>query len=137
MKKFFKIVALIVVLLLVAYGAYYFRYSKSAPVAANCVQSGAAETTITYNAQKKFDPPCVTILSGSKIIWSNQSGSPLSLGADPHPIHTGNRELTNNQFVLDIKNGGSFDVTLTKKGSFGYHNHLAPWDMGTVVVKWY
>ena len=135
MKTFFKILGVIILLLAATYAFYYFRYSKSAPIAANCVQSSEVETMVIYTADKKFSPPCVAISSGSKIKWINQSGSPLSLGADPHPIHSGNRELTNGEFVLDIKNGDSADVTLTKKGSFGYHNHLAPWNMGTVVVK--
>lgn len=121
--------------LLVAAGAYIYIYSQPKTVTSDCVLSNGLEATITYTEQHTFSPSCVIISSVSKVLWVNKSAGNLDIGADPHPIHTGNREVSGGKFVLNIAPNQTSEVTLTKTGSFGYHNHLRPWDTGTIVVK--
>lgn len=97
-------------------------------------QPAAEEVTITYT-DRGFEPSFSVVKSGGKIIWVNSSSSELQIGTDPHPSHTGNKEITGNQFVLTIEPGASETVTVEEKGTFGFHNHLISDDTGSVAVK--
>lgn len=92
------------------------------------------EVTITYT-DTGFSPDSVVVKSGGKINWVNNSSGQLQLGADPHPSHTGNKEITGNQFVLTLEKGEKETVIVEKKGVFGYHNHLISGDSGSVKVE--
>ncbi len=90
--------------------------------------------TITFT-DSGFSPSTVTVKSGGKITWTNNSQSAIQVASNPHPTHTDNSELTNGGYTLAVAAGASVTVTVTKTGSWGYHNHLAPSVGGTVVVK--
>ncbi len=90
--------------------------------------------TITYS-DSGFSPAAATVKNGGKIIWVNSSSSQIQIGVNPHPSHTGNRMITKGQFTLDLNAGAQTEVTVTETGTFGYHNHLAPADTGTVTVE--
>lgn len=96
--------------------------------------SAVEEVTITYT-DKGFSPDSAVVKSGGKITWVNNSSGQLQVGADPHPSHTGNKEITGNQFVLTLEKGEKETVTVEKKGTFGYHNHLIAGDSGSVKVE--
>jgi plastocyanin len=99
---------------------------------ANCpVQT---DPTISYTGSA-FEPACVKVASGTKVTWKNTSSQELQLGANPHPSHTGNREVSNNLFTLDIPAGGTDSSQLTTKGQHGFHNHLNPGVTGLIVVQ--
>ena len=48
------------------------------------------EITITDSG---FSPKTVEISAGSTITWVNNTGSEVQIAANPHPVHTGNREV--------------------------------------------
>ena len=52
-----------------------------------------SELTITYT-DSGFSPETAIIKSGGKVTWVNKSSGDLQVGANPHPVHTGNKELT-------------------------------------------
>ncbi len=81
-----------------------------------------------------FSPETVTIKSGSQITWINKSSKTVEIGADPHPAHTGNREVSGGKFVLTLLPGQQETVIVSKIGTFGYHNHIMPVERGTIVV---
>jgi len=93
-----------------------------------------SELTITYT-KDGFSPETAVIKANGKLTWMNSSDSEIQIGADPHPSHTGNREGTDESFVLTLGPGESKTVTLEKKGTFGYHNHLSPSNSVTIEVK--
>lgn len=89
--------------------------------------------TITYNGSV-FSPVSATVPSGGKVTWVNNSSKELQVGSTPHPVHTDNQEVSGGKYTLDIKAGQSATVAVTKKGTWGYHNHLNPSVRGTLGV---
>lgn len=61
----------------------------------------------------------------------NDSSSALDFDSDPHPVHTDNPQLN----AGPIEPGQSKTVTLTNKGTWGFHNHDAPSEHGTITVQ--
>jgi plastocyanin len=91
-------------------------------------------TTITYT-NNGFSPTTVTIKSGETIRWINESDRDVEIGANPHPIHTGNKEVSGGEFVLKLAPGESSTVTITKTGENKYHDHLRSAFGGTIIVE--
>jgi plastocyanin len=89
-----------------------------------------SSTTITYS-DSGFSPATLTVKAGTTVTVKNDSSSSLQFSSDPHPVHTDNPEL--NMGVLAP--GKSDTFTVTKTGTWGYHNHLNPSDTGTIVVQ--
>ncbi len=81
------------------------------------------------------NPAQVTVKSGQTVTWTNNSSKTVQVASNPHPTHTANRELSNGQSVLDLASGKSASVTLTKTGTWGFHDHLNPSTVGTVIVQ--
>jgi len=89
-----------------------------------------SSTTISYDGSS-FSPSTVTVKAGSSIIVKNASSSSLDFDSDPHPTHTDNPELN----IGNISPGKSVTITVNKKGTWGYHNHLNSSQHGTLVVQ--
>src|SRR3989344_6543283 len=81
-----------------------------------------AEITFTFS-DNGVNPSNATIKSGQAINWVNSSSSQVQIPSDPHPTHTDNRELANGEATLVLAPGASTTVTLTKKGTWGFHDH--------------
>lgn len=81
------------------------------------------ETTITYT-ETGFSPSEVALKNGGRITWVNKSNREVKIGANPHPVHTGNREVSGGEFTLNLKPGDQKTVVVSKVGTFGYHNDL-------------
>lgn len=88
------------------------------------------DATITYT-DSGFSPSKITVKSGSKVTIKNETSRALQFNSDPHPVHNGNQELN----VDLVPSGQTKTFTVTKKGSFGYHDHLDPSKVGTIVVE--
>lgn len=124
-------------------GAWYF-YSKgqnssttattsTTPTPTGATQnppSTAAAVTITFTSAG-FSPTTVTVQSGGKLTVINNSSGAISFNSNPHPTHIDNSELN----IGTIGPGESKTVTLTKTGTWGYHNHLNPSQGGTIIVQ--
>lgn len=93
-----------------------------------------SQVTITYNGSV-FSPSLTTVSSGGKVTWVNNSSRELQIASNPHPVHTDNQEVSGGQFTLDIDPGQSSTVTVTKKGTWGHHDHLNPANRGTLTVQ--
>lgn len=93
-----------------------------------------SEVTITYNGSN-FSLTSATVASGGKVTWVNSSSKQLQLGSNVHPVHTDNQEISGGKYTLDIAAGQSSSVTVTKKGAWGYHDHLSPTVKGTLTVE--
>jgi len=97
-------------------------------------QTQTAAGTVTFS-DSGVSPSTVTIKSGESLTWVNNSSKSVQVGSANHPTHTLNRELTSGEFVTELAPGASATVTLTKKGTWGYHNHLDPSVTDKVVVE--
>lgn len=77
-----------------------------------------------------FSPPSITLVPGDTIRWHNNSTGDLMLRSNPHPGHTEFPALN-----ADVASGAQFSFTFSGPASFGYHNHNAPTNSGTVLVQ--
>jgi plastocyanin len=65
----------------------------------------------------------------------NEGVNSLNVGIDPHPSHTGTKEISNGQFVLPVNRYEEATSTLTTKGEHAYHDHNNPGAKGVIVVQ--
>ena len=124
--------------LLLASCKQYGSNSNQQPTASNTAQavSSSTKNTVTISETANgFEPAIVTVKSGNSITWTNNTGGKVQIASDPHPTHTANPELTGGEFVIDLEAGGSKTVTVTKTGTWGYHDHLKPSVRGKVTVE--
>lgn len=111
------------------------KSTESSNTSSTSETQAASDLTIIYT-DNGFSPETATVKSGGKIIWKNSSSSSeLQVGVNPHPSHTGDREITGGDFVVTVSPGESKSITVEKKGTFGYHNHLSAGDSGSVTVE--
>lgn len=89
-----------------------------------------ADVTITYNGQS-FALSSSSVKSGGTVKIVNSSDGDLRFQSNPHPAHTDNPELN----VGDVAAGESTTITLTTKGTWGFHNHLDHTQTGTITVE--
>ena len=94
--------------------------------------ASAATVTLTDSG---ITPAQVTIKSGESITWVNNGTKKIQLASDPHPTHTANPEVSGGQFVVEVAPGASTTTTLTKAGTWGFHDHLNPAVRGKVTVE--
>lgn len=86
--------------------------------------------TITFNGLG-FSLSAVSVKSGDTIAIKNNSSQTIEFNSNPHPIHTDNSELN----VGRIPPGETLSVKLTRKGAWGYHDHLNSSRVGTITVN--
>jgi len=131
-----------VVILVVVVGAAAYLLTRPKAASPSVVSGsgcsamlGQATVDITYTEANEFSPKCVQVSAETKLVYHNDSKGPLQIGADPHPIHDGNKELSNGEFVLEVPEGGTASSVVHKTGTFGLHNHLNSGATATVEVK--
>lgn len=96
-------------------------------------QKGKSEqlkNTITLSEQG-FLPQKLIVKAGTKVVWQNNSGQNAQINSNPHPTHTAYPPLN----LGSIGDGETLELTFTKPGIYGYHNHLNPSEMGYVIVE--
>ena len=79
-----------------------------------------------------FEPSSLTIKAGDTVTFENKSGDDFWPASNVHPTHLLYPGFDAKKPILD---GGTYSFTFTKKGSWGYHNHLTPDIQGTIVVQ--
>ena len=140
-------IGVIILLLVVGGAAVVFGMSKQATQKTNTVnqvsdknpalmpastadQNKTPAATITYT-DDGLSPAKTTVKSGEVVKVVNNSSQSLEFSSDPHPVHTKDTDL--NQQVLAP--GQSQVFTVTKKGTFGYHDHLNATKTGTITIE--
>lgn len=139
MSKAAKLIAALAVTLLIVGGAYLLfsgdQDSSDTPSRESQGQSQGStdktpSLTITYT-DKGFQPAAATVKAGEAVRITNNSQADLEFASDPHPAHTENEELN----AGDIMPGQSAVFEVSKKGSWGFHNHYNADDTGTLTVE--
>lgn len=87
--------------------------------------------TVTYT-DSGFSPSTMTIKLGQKVIFKNNGSVPIEPASNNHPTHNIYSEFDANSPVAA---GGTYEFTFTKRGTWGYHNHLNSSETGTIVVE--
>jgi len=86
------------------------------------------EIIVTENG---FEPTTITVKTNDLVIWKNESGNEATVNSDPHPEHNEFMDLNLGKFP----DGFSMQTQFKTPGTYKYHNHLNPEQMGTVIVK--
>ncbi|MBI3385857.1 hypothetical protein HY031_02100 [Candidatus Gottesmanbacteria bacterium] len=92
--------------------------------------AAAAKIVVTYT-DNGFDPGTTTVKKGTTVRFINKSSGPMWVASNPHPTHTA---LPGFDELGGAQGGETYEYTFTTVGSWGYHNHLAPGDIGKVIV---
>jgi len=132
--------------LVVLGGVFWFMQkdkTANAPAATNTTQTTTPATssdtsttetasaqTITY-ANSGFSPATITVKVGEEITVVNNSGNDLDFASDDHPTHTKESEMN----IGVVSEGGSKTFSISKTGTWGYHNHDNASHTGTIVVQ--
>lgn len=104
--------------------------TQQTPASSTENQDQQVAATISYT-DNGFSPDTVTVKSGDAIRIENKSSSPLSFNSGDHPTHTKDSELN----VGNVPQGGNKTFTVTKKGTWSFHNHDNAADTGTIIVE--
>lgn len=129
MKKF--IIGLVAVI--VIGGGGYLALHKSPsnqPQITNSAASSTGSSAITFDGSQ-FSPATLTVKSGTEVTIKNTSSGDLQMDSNPHPVHTDDTDLNVGLFSA----GQSKTFTVTKTGSFGYHDHLDPSIQGQITIE--
>ena len=143
-----NILILVIVIAVVGGGFFLFKsftQKSAAPVVTTKTSTDGATSssqsnqdssplTITYT-NSGFSSAGASVKSGGSITWVNKGDKEIQIGANPHPVHSGNREITGGGFVITLQPGQQTTVTVNKVGSFDYHNHLNSSQGGTINVE--
>ncbi len=115
---------------LVYFAAYYFiSYRRATSVSPQLPTPPTVQTIqITPSG---YQPKTLTIKLGDVVSWTNQSSVTANVSSNPHPTHSDYPPLN----LGDIPPGGSVSITFRKVGTYNYHNHLSPDQLGTVIVQ--
>lgn len=139
-----KKILLIIIILIVALGAFTFLGNKKTSPTNSTKQSGSMKTqgtkpTQTLNNQvvnvilgdSGFVPKDITVKAGSRVVWINKSGKNATVNSYTHPTHLLYPFLNLGEFA----NATTVQVVVDKIGKYSYHNHLNPNETGTITVE--
>jgi plastocyanin len=102
-----------------------------APSNTSTPTADAEKTAILTYTDSGFSPSTVTVKAGGQVTVKNNSSSAIEVASDPHPVHTENPELNQDQLAA----GESQTFTVTKTGTFGIHNHLDSSKTANITVQ--
>lgn len=92
------------------------------------IDTTAEIIVITYS-DDGFTPKEINVVQGQTVRFVNESGGNMWVASNVHPTHTILSEF-------DQKStGDSYEFQFNDTGSWGYHNHVSPGKVGTVVVE--
>ena len=128
MKKYMKVVIAVTVVCLVSGGVAYGIFEKTKR---HVVPREALDGKTMIITEDGFTPDSLRVAVGTTIKFINNDTYWHWPASDPHPSHTFYSELDPR---APIKPGTTWEVTLTKSGSWGIHDHLAPYITGTITV---
>ncbi len=146
-------IVIIVVLILVAIGAYYLVFSNPAAnqnmyaptptettvsEMTTMVPSPSSGTAISITtkvstasdvqatiANFKFVPETITVKAGTQVTWTNEDSAPHTVTSDTGTMLNSPR----------LAQGDSYSFTFTTPGTYAYHCAVHPMMKGTVIVK--
>ncbi len=90
-----------------------------------------AGTVVTY-ANGSFSPSVLTVALGTTVTFKNGSLVPVWIASNPHPTHEGYPGLDS---MMEVAAGREYSFTFTRRGIWGYHNHLDRTEGATIVVQ--
>lgn len=110
------------------------------------VQIGISKTYDVIYTDSGYAPSELAIKAGDTVTFKNQSSHNMWTASAMHPSHTMYSGTSLQQHCPDTANtsfdeckndqpGTSWSFTFTKKGTWGYHNHVAANRFGKIIVE--
>ncbi|KKT73460.1 MAG: hypothetical protein UW69_C0064G0005 [Microgenomates group bacterium GW2011_GWA2_44_7] len=96
----------------------------------NPLENMANPVTVSHQ-NSVFSPASVKIKAGQAVKFINEDTNPVWIASGPHPSHT---NYPGFDALKGMAKGESYLFVFNKVGTWGYHNHLAPGEKGTVEV---
>ena len=156
-----KVIAIIVVLVAIAGGVYYFTAKNVespedgiAPVSNNMPVPGeegvdemivnddsdktvdgglaAEKIVVTIGADGKFTPNTIKIKKGETVTWKNNTSQFIWPASAIHPTHLIYPEFDSKKGIAP---GSEYSFKFDKAWSWKYHDHLKPSAFGTIEVS--
>lgn len=115
--------AVLLILACMAAGCSSYQ-TPSTPATTQVPSTGASTITIKNFA---FDPPALTVKTGTGVTWVNQDGAPHAIVSDtgaPAPFSSDT-----------LSTGASYKFTFTQPGTYTYHCSIHPSMKGTIIVQ--
>ncbi len=134
-----KSVTIGVVIVLVIGGGYLFLNKDSVYVSSGNSNSSATNqtstdvkvaATINYS-NNGFSPISTVVKAGDVVAVTNNSTSDLRMQSNPHPAHTDDTDL--NVGLVGV--GKTQNFTVTKTGTYSFHNHYNPSDTAKITIE--
>lgn len=98
---------------------------------ANQTESEKTSGTAVTVTGSGYDPQSLTVKAGTKVIWTNKSGTAVTVDSALHPTHLVYPPLNLGQ----LEDGSSVELVFDKPGTYRYHNHLNPTQFGSIIVE--
>lgn len=108
--------------------------TQASPTAESQNTISKADVEIVFS-DSGFTPNEARVKAGQSLKWTNNSGSEIQVGSDPHPVHTDNKDITGGEFTLNLQPGESKTIIVATAGSWNYHDHLNSAIKGKVIVE--
>lgn len=89
------------------------------------------ENVIVTYSDSGFTPNSVTVKAGTTVSFVNESTKKMWVASAMHPTH---QLLPGFDELESVGEGGTYEYTFAKTGTWKYHNHVGPSDTGTVTV---
>ncbi len=130
-----KTIIAVIIIIVIAAGGYFFL--KSPKTSTPIVQT-ISQNVITYT-DTGYSPSILNIKSGATVIFKNNSSKAMWTASGAHPTHllyptTGGCIGSTFDTCKGIQPGDSWSFTFDIPGAWKYHNHVNPFDTGTVIV---
>ncbi len=140
MSKIHLTLGLLVAVILVA-SAVVTRPGEFKQSGGALASPGAADIEIVTNTMVAvkytgagFVPPVITVNRGDSVVFTNVSGKALRI-APVEDAKDGNSGYLGFAAAKSVGRGGTFGVSLTQPGIWGYKNLKEPNSVGVVIVK--
>lgn len=95
-------------------------------------QPAPVQTTVITYLGSAFSPSTLTVKLGTTVTFKNQGADPMWVASAMHPTHQLYPEFDQKS---SSGPGSEYSFTFTKKGSWGFHDHLNPSVYGRIVVE--
>ena len=123
-KKEYLII--VVALIILGIGAFFSSRNMSGGDDQGSVSSEGNNVVYTNSG---FSPQTLTVGVGTTIVFTNQSDNQMWVASDPHPVHT------NHPAFDQVGDEDTYSFTFTEIGTYNYHNHLIPSNVGMIIVE--
>lgn len=80
-------------------------------------------------------PPSLTVERGTTVTWTNNTSGTVYVAPDDHPEHMKYRGVWDDDGMGQIGSGQSYSFTFSAAGTYGWHDHINPSVVGTVIVR--